>query len=373
MKLLRAAQIAVLSLPLLLTGVLGLIMATPAPALAACSNLSSSLGTDTVSVNIPSYGAYRVWVRELATAANASSFYLQVPDAGLCAVSMGGSNIATNTWTWVDYSVGNTSAVVNATLSAGSHSVEMAGQSNGVELDKVMFLSDTSCTPTGDGSNCTQGAVASASPTPGPTGGSGSSPTPSPTTVPVGGSSGGSGSTDVSGDISLSPVDIPADATNVQYFLDGQPISSDKVNTADLANGKHTITVKATLPDGKTVSHSTTITVNNKHSLLQNVTGFIQAHRPEAIGAAVIIIAAPIALFAAAHFGLIGAGAATGLAGAGQPAMAAAGGLTLPSTPGPTAPSGPSPDGTIPQLDNPAEPPSTPEPPAEPPATPPTV
>ncbi len=386
MKLLRAAQIFLFSLPLVLTSCLGLILATPSPAgatAATCSNLTTSLGTDTVSVSIPSYGTYRVWVRELATASNASNFYLQIPDAGLCAVSMGGSNLPTNTWTWVDYSAGNSSAVVNATLSSGSHSVELGGQSSGVELDKVMLLSDASCTPTGDGSNCTQGTVATATPTPGTT----NSPTPTPTSVPVGGGGSSSNPPTVSGDINLSPVDIPADATNVQYFLDGQPVTSGQINTKDLSNGVHTITVKATV-DGKVVTHTSKIVVDNKHSLLQNITGFLQAHRTATTAVAIIVIAVPLAGFAAIHFGLLGAtagGAAAPLATAGGVSAAGtgltmpqanhdAGAMTLPIPPSPN-PATPTPDAkppAKPPVDPPAPKPPAANPPVEPPVGPPT-
>jgi hypothetical protein len=106
---------------------------------------------------------------------------------------MGGASLKASSWTWVDYKGGSTSSVVDASLSAGNHQLILSGQSSGVQIDKVMLLMDTSCTPTGDGSNCTQGAVAT------PSGSGSSSGNASGGTGGTGGTSGGSSSTGGSG------------------------------------------------------------------------------------------------------------------------------------------------------------------------------
>lgn len=181
-SLVIAGLTALLMAPALLAAVL---VADPSPARAACGNLPSSLGSVTMTINVPSAGPYRIWVRELAPTAGASGFYLQLADAGLCQVTMGNGSITAKSWTWVDYQNGNPSSVVSATITAGNHTVKLAGLSSGTEVDKVELLSDTGCTPTGDGTNCTNSAVtATASPAPsgqssspaGPTAGSGGTP-----------------------------------------------------------------------------------------------------------------------------------------------------------------------------------------------------
>lgn len=336
MKAFRLIHATVLATPLIAAGWLGLLLTVPAPAQAACGTLSSSLGTVSVTVNTPSSGSYRVWVREMAPSSTASSFYAQIPDANICSVSMGGAAVTANSWVWIDYENANPSSTVNANLSAGNHTVELAGQSSGLEVDKVLLLSDATCTPTGDGSNCTAAAVtATPTPTAGPTG-SGSTPSPSatPVTVSVGGGSGTSGGTGgssssttptVSGEITLSPTGLPAGSTNIQYYVDGTPVPSGMINTNDLSNGTHTITVTATGPNGQTITRTSKIIVDNKHSLLQTVTAFIQAHRTPVAIVGVAIIAIPLGLIAASHFGLLGGGAATVTTGAGSLATAGAG------------------------------------------------
>jgi hypothetical protein len=59
-----------------------------------------------------------------------------------------------NTWTWVDYQNGNTSSKINVSLTAGTHTLTMAGREAGVEVDRIEAVADTTCVPTGTGDNC---------------------------------------------------------------------------------------------------------------------------------------------------------------------------------------------------------------------------
>jgi hypothetical protein len=280
-------------------------LATASPAQAACGSLPSSLGTATLSVSVPSNGNYRVWVRELAPSTSTGGFYLQMADAGDCQITMGNAQVVANTWTWVDYQNANTGSPVNVTLTSGSHQVILAALNSGLELDKIELLSDTSCTPTGDGTNCTQAAVSSPTPSSNPT-----SPTPTPTAIPVstgGGGSGGSGGSTpiVSGQISIAPTNLPSDVTSVQYLVDGKPVASGSINTADLSDGKHTIEVKATTAGGKTIVQTSTINVKNHKTPEQQFVAAVQSHRIYVGLLAVLIILAPIVWFANYRFNLI--------------------------------------------------------------------
>ncbi len=157
---------------------LGLLMSPPA-ARAACAALPAAKGTVTSSVNFTTAGTYRVWVRMLAPSSAASGVYLQVADAGACQVTVGRVALPANQLTWVDYQDGNVASKISVSVPAGTHQVVLAGLDDGVEVDRVLFLSDAACTPTGDGSNCTVAAT----PTPTVT----LTPTPTPTpTPPVG-------------------------------------------------------------------------------------------------------------------------------------------------------------------------------------------
>ena len=134
--------------------------ARPAQA-AACTTPSTDYGMGTISVNIPSTATYRIWSRIKAPDANNNSYLLEI-DGNTC-FTVGDSAIAANTWTWVDYQNGTTSSKISASLSAGTHSLKLIGREPGVLLSQLLFLSDTSCTPTGNGDNC---AASDPGPTP---------------------------------------------------------------------------------------------------------------------------------------------------------------------------------------------------------------
>ena len=69
-----------------------------------------------------------------------------------------------NTWTWIDYSDGNTSTRVTlSNLAAGAHTLTLLGSATGVTLDDIVFTTDPSCVPTGSGSNCNASSTTSAS------------------------------------------------------------------------------------------------------------------------------------------------------------------------------------------------------------------
>jgi hypothetical protein len=281
-----------------------ILLSTAQPAQAACGSLPSSLGTATLNVSVPSAGSYRVWVRELAPTSTTGGFYLQMADAGDCQITMGNGTITAGSWTWVDYQNGNTASPLDVSLSTGSHQVVLAGLNSGVELDKIELLSDTSCTPTGDGTNCTQAAVSSPTPSSNPT-----SPGPSPTTIPVSsvGSGGASGTSTptVSGQINVAPTNLPSDVTSVQYLVDGKPVTSGSINTNDLSDGDHTVEVRATTASGKTIVQTSTIDVKNHKSFSQNLVAAVQGHRLYIGIIAVIIILVPLGWFANYRFDFV--------------------------------------------------------------------
>jgi hypothetical protein len=161
----------------------------PQAASADCAALPSSLGTTSVTLTVDSAGTYSVWVRELAPAADSGGFYIQIPDAGACQITMGNASIAANAWTWVNYQNGDTGSKVSVNLSAGNHAVTLSGLKTGVEVDRLLLLSDATCTPTVDGSNCAAAAAGSVTPTPSgsgsPTAGTGDHVTPGNPNAPI--------------------------------------------------------------------------------------------------------------------------------------------------------------------------------------------
>lgn len=128
---------------------------------AACDPLPTDKGLATVTVNSSTSGTYRVWTRIKASSSSNNSVFLQI-DESVCKVTVGDANIPANTWTWVDYQSGNTSSKINATLNSGAHTVKLAGREADVRVDKVMFVADMNCVPSGNGDNCV--AVADTTP-----------------------------------------------------------------------------------------------------------------------------------------------------------------------------------------------------------------
>jgi hypothetical protein len=256
----RLLQRLVLGL-FLVAGVTGVAL-KPVPALAACSALPTNNVTATFTVSIPSTGAYRFWAHLYSPSSGNNAIYLQV-DQTYCQITVGNASIPAGQFTWVDYQNGTTTNKITMNLSSGSHSVILAGLDPGVGVDKVMFLADTSCTPTGDGNNCVAASTPTPSPTPGPSQAPG--PTPAPTvavTPQPGNTPAPSGGTPVTGTITLpQPTDPQTDTT---YYLDNQPVVGTQVDTAQLADGDHTLTIVETdKATGETSVKSQKLAVNN--------------------------------------------------------------------------------------------------------------
>jgi hypothetical protein len=111
-------------------------------------------GTDTLNLSVSEAANYTVWVRMQIPSTDTNSVMLQV-DSNTCYTVTADGSTPLNTWTWVNYYGGNTSQIMSQALSAGSHSLEFIGINTGVEVDNVLLISDPTCVPTGNGTNCT--------------------------------------------------------------------------------------------------------------------------------------------------------------------------------------------------------------------------
>lgn len=154
------------------------IQASPSPSPVSspppCPVLPTNTGVASTVINVGEAGDYKVWNRIMASDSTNNSYFLQVDDN--CGIVVGDqSNMAQNTWSWVDYQNGLESSKVVVHLSAGNHTVKMIGREVPLKVDKLIFTQDMSCVPQGAGGNC---LVSAPSPTPVPT------PTPLPTPVP---------------------------------------------------------------------------------------------------------------------------------------------------------------------------------------------
>lgn len=214
---------------------------------AACSAPSTDYGSATFSVSIPSTATYRIWSRMLAPSTSSNSYLLEV-DGNQC-YNVGGSGITANTWTWVAHHGGNGNNKIDLSLSKGNHSLRVIGNKPGVKFDRIVFSSDTACTPTGSsGTNCNVAADTAA---------------PSiKLTEPQAGKTVG-GTTAVSATAS-----DDAGVTKVDFYVDSSVRASDtsapysfQWDTGTSGNGKHTLIAKAYDAAGNVGTDSYTVTV----------------------------------------------------------------------------------------------------------------
>lgn len=113
--------------------------------------LPNDKGAVTHTVSLAA-GTYKIWSRIMAPDNASNSYYLQVD--GDCGTVVGGSAIAADSWTWIDYKDADASSKITMDLSSGDHIIRMVGRETGVKLDRVILTADLSCTPIGNGGNC---------------------------------------------------------------------------------------------------------------------------------------------------------------------------------------------------------------------------
>jgi chitodextrinase len=248
---LSSATKVVLLSSLAIVAIVGvLLIKNTSHANAACQPTGTTYGTDTVAASVANGNVpYRVWVQMQTPVSTSNSILLEL-DGGTC-YTMGGNSIPLSTWTWVSYPAGTAAP----TLAAGGHSVKLIGIQPGVLINNVLLLGDTSCVPTGSGSNCTTGQADTTKPT-------------VALTAPINNAT-------VTGTAS-----ITANATddtamgNVQFQLDGtnlgSPVTSTSSsytyswNSAAIPNGTHKLTAIATDKAGNaTTSSAVTVTTSN--------------------------------------------------------------------------------------------------------------
>ncbi len=128
------------------------LIAAPKVGAVACASPSTDYGRATVTLNVGSAATYRVWTRLYVPDGSNNSFLFEI-DGNTC-FTAGDSGIPANTWTWVDYQGGVQSSKMQLNLSAGNHSLKMIGREPGVRLGRILFVSNLSCVPVGNGDNC---------------------------------------------------------------------------------------------------------------------------------------------------------------------------------------------------------------------------
>ncbi len=304
MKFRLAGQIALIAPLLALSPLLALTVSQTAQA--ACAPINEALGKVTATVQIPADGTYRVWSRIQTPDTTSNAYILQIDNG--CGMIVGNGPLPVNQWSWVSYQDGQTANVINVALTAGAHTLVMAGSEPNVILDRIVFASDPACIPSGFGDNCAAAATptpaSTATPTPTPTAvpqtptpiptpsnqpsptitstpspSTSPSPSPTPTPPPSLTITGLTSSATVSNNATIQAIPVNmAGTSRVDFSIDGIPTISEKnepyclgghnattclpYDTHQLTNGQHTLRAVATYNLGA-VEKSITFTVAN--------------------------------------------------------------------------------------------------------------
>jgi hypothetical protein len=223
----------------------------PTSASDSCTPSGTTYGTDTLSVTIPSTGTYSIWTRMQIPDSADNGILLNIDNTSCYNVGAN-SSLPTSSWQWVNYYDGNSSNIVSLSLTAGTHSFQYVGTSNGVEIDRVLVLSDATCTPTGTGDNCMQTTT--------------SPPTVSFTNPPSSGAL-------IKGSLALSATATPATGDSIsqtQLLVNGAIVQTDTsapynftLNTLGYKDGSYTLSVKAIDNQSLVGTSTDTVTITN--------------------------------------------------------------------------------------------------------------
>ena len=242
----KLIALAFMTLSLLVGGLVSLPGSTSTVSAAACVDEPvSTTGRASQTVTIEEAGTYTIWSRLKAPDANPVEYTAYID--GQCYV-VGQTVLPAETLTWVDYQNGQVSEKATVDLAAGNHELVMTAGSEGLELDKVMFLAD-SCTPTGTGDNCLADSEA---------------PTVS-LTAPANGAT-------VEGSVNITANASDNDTIDyVEFYRGSTLLGSDNSqpysfewDTTTVTDGAYELTARAyDLSENTTTSSSVNVTVNN--------------------------------------------------------------------------------------------------------------
>ncbi len=246
MKTLRNIKLAALMVSGALIIAMGGVASYPAHA-AACQAPGTDYGQVSSTVSVPGDATYRVWTRMMPADQTNKSLMLEV-DGNQCFTVT--SNAGAGNWEWVDYHDGASASKVNLSLTKGNHSVKLIGTQPGVKVDRVLFVSDQTCVPTGFGDNCN---------------------IPDDTTPPTVTLSSPAENTTVTGTTTITATaQDNIGVSKVELYVNSQLLAtktsapySVSWNTTGYANGPQTIIAKAYDAAGNTSNDSYTVTVQN--------------------------------------------------------------------------------------------------------------
>lgn len=242
----RNIKVAALVIGGAIIALTGGVNSVPARA-AACQAPGTDYGQVSSSVTVPGTATYRVWTRMMPADQTNKSFLLEVDGTQCFTVT---SNAGAGNWEWVDYQGGTSTSKMNMSLSQGNHTVKLIGTQPGVKVDRVLFVSDQTCVPTGFGDNCN---------------------VPDDATPPTVSLSAPQENATVSGTTTITAsAQDNIGVSKVELYVNSQLIAtktsapySTSWNTTNYADGPQTLIAKAYDAAGNTSSDSYSVTVQN--------------------------------------------------------------------------------------------------------------
>lgn len=241
---------------------LGIVM-VPMPALAAaCQSPGTDYGSATITLQVPATTTYRLWSRIMAPDTSNTTYLLEVD--GTTCYNVGGGAIPALAWTWVDYHGGSTASKVQQSLTQGNHTLRLIGNKPGLKLDRIIALSDTTCTPTGLGDDCNK---------------------PDDTTPPTVTLTAPADGAQVAGVTTLAATANDTVGVNKVEFYDnsiliGMSTASPYTtpwDTTTVTNGQHLVTARAYDTAGNISTDTSTVTVQNGDQQAPSVPGNVTA------------------------------------------------------------------------------------------------
>ncbi len=120
-------------------------------AFATCSPLPSDKGQSTGTITVSESSTYTLWVRMWAPTTDSNSVFVQIDNQ--CPVNVNDAKTS-NGFLWANFSDGKQTQSITYTLTAGNHTITLAGREAGAGVDRVLLANDPKCIPVGTGDNC---------------------------------------------------------------------------------------------------------------------------------------------------------------------------------------------------------------------------
>ncbi|MEO7747037.1 MAG: Ig-like domain-containing protein, partial [Candidatus Saccharimonadales bacterium] len=216
---------------------------------AACVAPTVDYGRVTSTASIAGTATHRIWTRMYVPDTTNNSYLLEI-DGNTC-FTVGGNGVTAGSWVWVAFQNGTQTSRTDMSLAQGSHTIKLIGNKPGVKVDRVVFVSDLTCVPTGYGDNCN---------------------VPDDTTAPTTQLTAPASGSTVNG----SGVNLTATATDavevrkVEFYVNGVLLGSDTTSPYNAAwdstkstNGTQQLSVRAYDAAGNVGSYSHPVTVSN--------------------------------------------------------------------------------------------------------------